>query len=145
MSDRSQAAYRGMRRFPTVRNCGCPRLSIADATLASAFVARWCVGAKVEAAAGRVSGSGGRAGTAGRGEAAQDTVSAGTSARTRSGRPSSSGSRSGNTAASSGSRAVCSNAYSWSGRPPERCLLRGARPDEMTLTRKIIDGHSTVR
>ena len=29
--------------------------------------------------------------------------------------------------------------------PPERCLLRGARPDEMTLTRKIIDGHSTVR
>jgi len=134
-----------MRRFPTVRNCGCPRLSIADATLASAFVARWCVGAKVEAAAGRVSGSGGRAGTAGRGEAAQDTVSAGTSVRTRSGRPSSSGSRSGNTAASSGSRAVCSNAYSWSGRPPERCLLRGARPDEMTLTRKIIDGHSTVR
>jgi hypothetical protein len=41
-----------MRRFPTVRNCDCARLSIADTTLASASVARWCVGAKAETAGG---------------------------------------------------------------------------------------------
>jgi hypothetical protein len=46
-------------------------LYFADATLASAFVARWCVGSKAETAGGvfRV-----RAGTAGGGGAAQDGV-----------------------------------------------------------------------
>jgi hypothetical protein len=32
------------------------------------------------------------------------------------------GLRSGSTAASSGSRGACSSGYSWSGRPPERCV-----------------------
>jgi hypothetical protein len=72
----------------------------AEATLASAFVARWCVGAKVETAGGvfrvREDEPEPQVG------AAQDAVSAGTPDGMPSGRPWSSGSRSASTAAWSG-------------------------------------------
>ena len=44
----------------------------ADPTLASAFVARWCVGSKIETAGGRVPGERGRASAADGGGDAQD-------------------------------------------------------------------------
>ena len=46
----------------------------ADATLASAFVARWCQGSKAQAAGGGVSGERGRAGGADRVGATPDAV-----------------------------------------------------------------------
>ena len=49
----------------------------ADATLASAFVARWCVGSKVEVAGGVFPSARGRTGAAGRSGTGQDAVTAG--------------------------------------------------------------------
>jgi hypothetical protein len=63
-------------------------LYFADATLASAFVARWCVGSKVETAGGVFQVREDEPVAAGRGGTAQDAVRRGRDlARRRSGRP----------------------------------------------------------